>query len=74
MKNWKIPVSWEMCGTVEIEADTLEEAMAKAKHDASIPLPKESFYVDGSFDLSICEEETVRKYYNKNQKDDGEDT
>lgn len=73
MKEWKIPVSWEMCGTVTVEANTLEEAMAKAKHDRNIQLPKESFYVDGSFDLSFNEEDTVRKYYNKNQKDEGDE-
>ena len=27
MKTWKIPVTWEMCGNVVVEAATLEEAM-----------------------------------------------
>ena len=73
MKEWRIPVTWEMCGTVTVQAGMLAEAMKKARNDASIPLPEESVFVDGSFDLSVVEEETVREFYNNNQKDEGEE-
>ena len=29
MKKFKIPVTWEVYGTIEIEADSLEEAIQK---------------------------------------------
>ena len=45
MKKWKIPVTWEVCGIVECEAPTLEEAMEYARdEDGVIPLPTESDY------------------------------
>ena len=49
-QTFKIPVSWEMHGIVEIEADSLDEAI-QVFDDTSdnIPLPKESEYIDGSF-------------------------
>lgn len=70
MKKWNIPVTWEMCGIVQIEADTLEEAMDIAKNDANVPLPEDKNYVDGSFDLSLLEEEYIRECYNDNQEDE----
>ena len=39
MKEWSIPVSWEVCGMVKIKANTLEEAIHIAVHDDSIELP-----------------------------------
>lgn len=45
--KYKIPVSWEMCGIVEVEADSLDEAILEADDDCT-PLPEGS-YVDGSF-------------------------
>ena len=49
MKNWKIPVTWEVCGYVYVNTDTLKEAMETARDDEGvIPLPTESDYVDGS--------------------------
>lgn len=47
MKTYRIPVSWEMYGEVEIEANTLEEAIDKAWSD-DIPLP-EGEYVSASW-------------------------
>ena len=49
MKKFKIPVSWEMCGCLEIEAETLQEAvnLAIEKMD-EFPLP-EGNYIDSSF-------------------------
>ena len=39
MKTWKIPVSWEVCGVVEIQAPTLDQAIEIAKTDDTIKLP-----------------------------------
>ena len=70
MKRWKIPVTWEVCGYVYVEADTLEAAMETARDDEGvIPLPTESDYVDGSWRLSESNEDFVREIYNDNQKD-----
>lgn len=49
----KVAVTWEMCGYVDIEADSMEEAMEKVKEDMDhIKLPDNGEYVDGSFCLS----------------------
>ena len=55
MKTYKIPCSWVMSGTVEVEADTVGEAILKAEH---APLPTESEYIEGSFviDLELLHE------------------
>lgn len=71
MKKWKIPVTWEACGDVYVDADTLEEAMETARDDEGvIPLPTESDYVDGSWRLSETDENFVREMYNDNQQDE----
>ena len=74
MKSWNIPVTWEVYGRVVIEANTLEEAMEKARDDEGvIPLPDENDYVDGSWRLTEEDVETVRSLYNNNEKDDLEE-
>ena len=71
MKKWKIPVTWEVCGYVYVDADTLEEAMETARDDEGvIPLPDDNDYVDGSWRLSETDENFVREMYNDNQQDD----
>jgi len=45
-KIWKIPVTWEMYGVMNVLADSLEEAKELALSDES-SLPKGD-YVDGS--------------------------
>ena len=71
MKKWKIPVTWEVCGYVYVDADTLIEAMETARDDEGvIPLPTESDYVDGSWRLSETDENFVREMYNDNQQDE----
>ena len=61
MKSWQIPVSWEMCGTVTVQANTLAEAMEIARDtDGKIPLPDDAYYVDGSWDLSYDDVEGIR--------------
>lgn len=72
MKTWKIPVTWEMCGNVVVEAATLEEAMNIARDDDGvIPIPDDSDYVYGSWRLSyeMSDIEEVRDLWNSGQED-----
>jgi hypothetical protein len=60
MKTFKIPVIWEMGGYINIEAETLDEAIKKFDEEwDKYPLPEDTeFYIDGSFqreDDEICE-------------------
>lgn len=49
----KVAVTWSMCGFVDIDADTMEEAMKKFNKETDyIKLPTDGEYVDGSFELS----------------------
>lgn len=52
MRKFKIPVSWTSIGTMEVEASSLKEAIAKVEDD-SLGLPKDSSYLDGSFEVDI---------------------
>jgi hypothetical protein len=49
---FKIPVSWTSIGTMEVSASSLEEAIAIAEDDLT-GLPKDSEYLDGSFEVNI---------------------
>lgn len=68
MKTWKIPVVWTMAGTVEIEAETLAEAVEIAKEEASIPDDKE--YLANSWEIGVEDEDLIREFYNDNQNDE----
>lgn len=48
MKRYEIPVSWEMHGTIKIEAPSLQEALVKA-FSPEQSLPADGDYVDDSF-------------------------
>ncbi len=50
-KIYNIPVSWEMMAIAKIEAESLDEAIEKAE-DNNYPLPTDSMYVDGSFEVN----------------------
>ena len=69
MKTWKIPVSWEVVGMVEIQAPTLEKAIEIVRTDDSIELPYGE-YVDGSFDVTVDDDELIRECYNKGKQDE----
>ena len=48
----RLAVTWEIAGYVDVEANTLEEAMEKFREESDyIQLPNGD-YVDGSFRLS----------------------
>lgn len=72
MKKWQIPVSWEMCGTVVIEANTIEDALEMAWSD-SVNIPMNGDYINGSWKVEDENPEYVRKYYNDDQEDEEED-
>lgn len=57
-KAFKIPVSWSVYGEVEIEAETLQQAIEIFTRDEDMmPLPLDSEYIDGSFKMD--DEETA---------------
>lgn len=63
MAKFKLPVEWVMCGFVEIEADSLEDAIDKFWEQADeISLPKDSRYVDASFRLTTEDTEELELY------------
>lgn len=68
MKTWIIPVSWEMCGKVEIQANSLDEAIEIAENDNSIGLP-EGDYIEASWKVEVEDKDFVRGFYNNNQED-----
>jgi hypothetical protein len=45
-KTFRIPVSYEMYGYVEVQATDLDDAIAQAEE---APLPTDPSYVEGSF-------------------------
>ena len=53
-KIHKIPVTWEVCGFVEVEAESMEKAIQKFDQEIAdtCDLPQEAEYVDGSFHRS----------------------
>lgn len=72
MKTWKIPVIWTVNGIVEIEADTLGEALSEAEYsDCALP---EGDYVGDSSEVDNCyDEEDIRELYNDGQEDELEE-
>ena len=67
MKNFRIPVSWQMYGWVDIKAESLREAAEIAETNSDIGLP-EGDYVEGSWEVDweiveddICNETVQRK-------------
>ena len=56
-KTFKIPVSWQMYGAVEVEADTLQHAAEIAESDMGIGLPNNGSYVEASWEVDWAEVE-----------------
>jgi hypothetical protein len=62
MKTFKIPVTWEVYSTIDVEAETLEEAVAIFDEEEEVyPLPTDPEYIDGSFHRDPDVEE-IRNY------------
>ena len=66
LKEYKIPCSWQMYGTLNIEAEDWDEAIEKAEEDDS-PLPTDGSYVEASFevDYDIVEYAREEEEYNE---------
>lgn len=61
-KKYMIPVTFEMCGMIAIEADSAEEAIELAQeHIDELPLPSHKEYVDGSYSVET-EPDIVQAY------------
>ena len=83
MKKFSIPVTWEVWDKIEVEAETIEEAIQYVKDNLdTIPLGSEPEYVDGSYKIEDGNngesdiEETVRylkEYWNLSGGIDGEE-
>ena len=48
MNTYKIPVVWQMYGYVEVQAESMSEAVNKAY---DVPLPEDGSYIEGSFEV-----------------------
>jgi len=59
MKTYKIPVVWAMSAIVEMQAESLEEAILMAE-DA--PVPENGTYMECSFEV----DEQAIQYHNPN--------
>lgn len=65
MKTFKIPVSWEVFGMIEVEAETIGEAIEIARDDEGvIPLPTDNDYVDGSWRVTEMNPDAIEQLYN----------
>lgn len=58
MKKFKLPVYWTMSGTIEVEAETVQEAIDYAYSD-KCRLPDECYYLEDSFEVEESEIEVV---------------
>ena len=62
-----IPVTYEMAGVVTIEADSIKEAMKKFRLNSdNFKLPNNSYYVDGSFEMTSDDEEFIELFNKQN--------
>ena len=64
MKTYRIPVYWTMYDTMEVEANSLKEAINMAID--TLPLPDGEF-VDGSFTIEM---ETLNEIYPEEIRDE----
>lgn len=51
-KTFRLPVTWEVCGFVNVEAESLEEAVQDFNENIDEYELPDSEYVDGSFRLT----------------------
>lgn len=59
----KLPVTWAVCGLVEVDKDTIPEAIEFFDNCIdSLSLPADGEYVESSFELTTREEEEIALY------------
>lgn len=64
-KKQKVAVTYEVCGYVEVEGETMQEAMENFNKNIDfIALPTDIEYVDGSFQLSSNDVEEMKALAN----------
>ena len=83
MKKFSIPVTWEVWDKIEVEAETIEEAIQYVKDNLdTIPLGTDPEYIDGSYRIDDGDngeatiEDTVhylKDYWNLSGGIDGEE-
>ena len=63
MKKQRVAVTWEAAGFIEVEANSIEEAMEKVRNNPdNYSLPYDGGdYVDGSFRLSTDDVEEMKE-------------
>lgn len=69
MKTFKLPVTYSVWGYVNVEAETIEDAIQYFKEnsdDIELPLDVDTEYVDGSFELSSEDKEYI-EFLNKEE-------
>ena len=65
LKDYLIPVSFEMCGMLSIKANSTEEAIELAKsHIDELPIPTVKNYIDGSYQIATDDTEIIDLYTN----------
>ena len=65
MKKFKLEVVYEMSGYIEVEANSLKEAMDEFNENIDdYSLPYDAGYVDGSFRLSTKDVEEMQEIIN----------
>jgi len=63
MNTIKLPVAWEICGFVDVEADTIEKVVEYFNENYNcIKLPAEFDYINGSFNLTDPDPEFIQLY------------
>lgn len=63
MESFKIPVEYKVWGTVEVEAETMEEALEYARNNIdTLELPDEPEYVDDSYVIAVEDVEELKNY------------
>ena len=69
-KVFKIPVTWEVCSLLEVEAESIDEAIRMVINDEDskgeqFELPTDSSYVDNSFRISkLFDKEDILAWFN----------
>ena len=69
MKTFKLPVTYSVSGFINIEAESIEDAIQYFKEntdDIALPLDVDTEYIDGSFELSSEDKEYV-EFLNKEE-------
>ena len=63
MKTYKIGLIWQMYGYVEVEANSLAEAI-HIVHSTDVPLPENGEYIEGSFEVDYSAVEVSDESWN----------